>query len=494
MAFNSLHFLLFFPIVILLYYVMPKKLRVFWLLAASYYFYMAWNPNYIILILISTIVTFISGLLLEKAENEKVRKAVVAGSFVINLGLLFFFKYFEFLLGNVNFILQKMHINVVANPFDVLLPVGISFYTFQALSYTVDVYRKEISAEKSIIKYALFVSFFPQLVAGPIERSKNLLSQIEKLSEKRLFNYERIVSGFSMMVYGLFLKVVLADHIAIFVDNVWDNLQAVGLTVGLMASVGFSLQIYCDFGAYSIIAIGAARMLGINLMENFNTPYFAESITDFWRRWHISLSTWFRDYLYIPMGGSRCSKVKKYRNIMVTFLVSGLWHGANWTYVIWGAIHGAYQVIGDMLKPLKKKLVKLTGVNKETESFRIGKIIVTFGLTTFAWIFFRADSLKNAVRFIKCMALRPDPWTLSDKSFMAFGVDASDLNVIIIGILVLIIFDVLRFKKKVDFGAFITRQNLWFRWAVLIVLIVSTLVYGAYGTDFDSSQFIYFQF
>ena len=494
MAFNSLHFLIFFPVVILFYYVMPKKLRVFWLLAASYYFYMAWNPNYIILILISTVVTFTSGILLEKFEGEKARKGTVAVSFVINLGLLFFYKYFDFLLGNVNFLLSKMHISVVANPFDVLLPVGISFYTFQALSYTVDVYRKEIPAEKSIIKYALFVSFFPQLVAGPIERSKNLLSQVEKLSEEKLFDYEKVVSGFSMMVYGMFLKVVLADHIAIFVDNVWDNLQAVGSTVAIMASVAFSLQIYCDFGAYSIIAIGAARMLGINLMENFNTPYFAESIPDFWRRWHVSLSTWFRDYLYIPMGGSRCSKGKKYRNIMVTFLVSGLWHGANWTYVIWGAIHGLYQIVGDLLKPVKEKLAEITKANREVGSFRLGKIMITFALTTFAWIFFRADSLKNAFSFLKNLITRPDPWVLSDKSFFNFGIDASDLNIIVISIVILVMFDLVRYIKKVDFGTFIVKQNMWFRWVLLIALIVSTVVYGAYGTDFDSSQFIYFQF
>lgn len=494
MAFNSLHFLIFFPIVILVYYIMPKKLRTFWLLAASYYFYMAWNPKYIVLILISTLATYLSGLLLEKFESIKARKGIVAGCFVINLSLLFFFKYFDFLLSNINFLLEKMHISVVANPFDVLLPVGISFYTFQALSYTVDVCRKEIKAERNFLRYALFVSFFPQLVAGPIERSKNLLSQIENLDDKKLFDYDKVVSGFSMMVYGMFLKVVLADHISIFVDNVWENTHAVGSTVAILAAIAFSLQIYCDFGAYSIIAIGAARMLGISLMENFNTPYFATSISDFWRRWHVSLSTWFRDYLYIPLGGSRCSKVKKYRNIMITFLVSGLWHGANWTYVIWGAIHGMYQIVGDLLKPIKERLCKITNVNKEVGSFRLLKILVTFALTTFAWIFFRADSLKAALLFIKNMIARPDPWVLSTKEYLNFGVDASDLNLIIIGIIVLVIVDLIRYKKNLDIGAFLLKQNLWFRWAVLIVLIVSTLVYGAYGTSFDSSQFIYFQF
>lgn len=491
MTFNSSEFLIFFPIVTAIYFVVPKKLRTVWLLIASYYFYMSWNATYAILILISTLVTYLSGILMDKTEQKKF---VVAFSFVVNLGILFFFKYWNFLIDNISFISTRLGHSPLNASLNVLLPVGISFYTFQALSYTVDVYRGKTEPERNFIRYALFVSFFPQLVAGPIERSGNLLTQIQNLSKECLFSYQKFVSGFSLMVYGMFLKVVLADHIAVFVDTAWENLQMVGLTAGIVASIAFSIQIYCDFGAYSTIAIGAARVMGFDLMENFNTPYFATSIKDFWRRWHISLSTWFKDYLYIPLGGSHCSKAEKYRNIFITFLVSGLWHGANWTYIFWGALHGLYQIIGDLLMPVRTKLTEKLKVNAGAESFKFGRILVTFILTTFAWIFFRASSMSEAVCFLKCMFTRPDPWTLFDGSLYNFGVDKIDFHVILIALFVLLIADIIRYKKNEDFGTFMFRQNMWFRWSVLLTLIVFTIVYGAYGETFDSAQFIYFQF
>lgn len=494
MVFNSVSFLIFFPIVVGLYFVLPKKARAAWLLVTSYYFYMSWNALYAILILFSTFITYLAGILLGKSKSEKGKKWVVAGSLIINLGILFFFKYFDFALDNLNAVFNLINVKIISNPFDILLPVGISFYTFQALGYTIDVYRGEVPAEKNFIRYALFVSFFPQLVAGPIERSKNLLSQVERLNKERLFSYEKVVSGFSMMCWGMFLKMVLADNIAIFVDSVWDNLQMAGSTATIFAAVAFSLQIYCDFGGYSTIAIGAARVMGFDLMENFNTPYFATSIADFWRRWHISLSSWFRDYVYIPLGGNRCSKVRHYINIMITFLVSGLWHGADWTYVIWGGIHGAYQVIGKLLMPVREKLTKFFKVNIRTTSYHLGQIVVTFALTTFAWIFFRADSLSEAKLFIKHLLTKPDPWNLFNGSLYDFGVDTTDFHVIVVAIFALVLADIIRYRRKCDIGAFLYGQNLWFRWLVLIVLIVACLVYGAYGINFDSAQFIYFQF
>ena len=298
---------------------------------------------------------YLSGLCLSYLKKNPLRKLVVALSFISNLGILVFYKYFDFILENINLILEKLNVQLVSNPFDIILPVGISFYTFQALSYTVDVYRKEIEAEKNPLKYALFVSFFPQLVAGPIERSKNLLNQIKHMDKMKLWNYDRVANGVIMMVWGMFQKMVIADRVSIFVDAVYDNLHAVGTMETVFAAVGFSIQIFCDFAAYSTIAIGAAKVMGFELMENFDTPYFATSIKDFWRRWHISLSTWFRDYLYIPMGGNRKGKFRKYFNLMVTFFVSGLWHGASWNYVVWGGLHGFYQVIGEVTEPVRKK-------------------------------------------------------------------------------------------------------------------------------------------
>lgn len=491
MIFNSIEFLIFFPIVVLLYFAIPKKIKPAWLLLASYYFYMSWSAKYAILILISTVITYLSGLLMAKVEKKK---WIVALSFISNLGILFFFKYFNFIIDNINRGIHFAGIDKSIQAVELPMIVGISFYTFQALSYTVDVYRGTIKPEKNFINYALFVSFFPQLVAGPIERSGNLLSQIQMVSKQRLFNYQKIVSGFSLMCYGMFIKVVLADHLAALVDSIWDNLQMVGLVEGIVAMVAFSFQIYCDFSAYSAIAIGAARVMGFDLMENFNTPYLATSIKDFWRRWHISLSTWFRDYLYIPLGGNRKGKIRKYLNLMITFLVSGLWHGANWTYIIWGGMHGLMQVIGDILHPLKMKIGRLLKVNEEAESFKIGQICITFCLTSIAWVFFRAPSIREALRFFKYMILNRDYWSLFDERLFSFGLDRIDFEVTFVALLVLIVFDLIRYFKSVDAGEFLARQNLWFRWVILIAFIVGTIIYGAYGIDFDSAQFLYFQF
>lgn len=491
MVFNSIHFLVFFPIVLLFYYIIPRKIKPIWLFVASYYFYMSWNVTYSLLILTSTVVTYLSGILMNKSDR---RKLILTVSFVINLGILFTFKYLDFFISNLSAVTKFIAGKPLNASLGLLLPVGISFYTFQALSYTVDVYRGEVEPERNFLDYALFVSFFPQLVAGPIERSGNLLTQVNRLKEERLFNYEKAVSGFIMMCYGMFLKVVLADHLAVFVNGVWDNLQRLGLVEGVFAAVAFSFQIYCDFGAYSIIAIGAARMIGIDLMENFNTPYFAVSIKDFWRRWHISLSTWFRDYLYIPLGGSRCSRIKKYRNIMITFLISGLWHGADWTYVLWGGIHGMYQIVGELTEGTRRRINEKLNVDTEAESYKLGKILGTFVLTTFAWIFFRADTIKDAVFFIRRMITRIDLWALFDGSLYKFGTDRVDFHVICLAFVMMLIVDLIRIKKKEDIGVFLLRQNLVFRWAFLFVLILGTLVYGAYGVAFDSSQFIYFRF
>ena len=334
MLFNSFQFLIFFPIVLIVYYVLPNKIKYFWLLVASYYFYMCWNAKYALLILASTIITYISGLLIDKVKNsdktekskDTLKKWVVAGSFITNLGILFYFKYINFTLNIITQVLGKVHIQLNAPVFDIILPVGISFYTFQALSYTMDVYRGEIYAEKNFFRYALFVSFFPQLVAGPIERSKNLLKQ---LAVPKKFDFVKARDGFLLMIWGYFLKVVLADRIAIFVDTVYGDYQTFNGWYIAVATILFAVQIYCDFAGYSTIAMGAAEILGIDLMENFDAPYLSASVADFWRRWHISLTSWFKDYLYIPLGGSRKGKVRKYINKLIVFLVSGLWHGAN---------------------------------------------------------------------------------------------------------------------------------------------------------------------
>lgn len=337
MVFNSIHFMIFFPIVVLGYFIITQKYRWIWLLAASLYFYMSWNPKFVILILTTIIITYLSGIGISKADKEGKllkKKMFAVFSVLSNLTILFFFKYFDFVVDSINYLLGMMNVKLLTPSFDVLLPVGISFYTFQALSYTIDVYRKEnFRVERHLGRYALFVTFFPQLVAGPIERSENLISQFY---EEHYFDYQRVKSGLLLMLWGLFEKIVIADRTAIIVNQVYNNLnQYTGFEI-VVATIFFAIQVYCDFCGYSDIAIGAARVMGFHLMTNFRQPYFSQSIKEFWRRWHISLSSWLRDYVYIPLGGSRCSRVKKYRNLMITFLVSGLWHGANWTYVVWG--------------------------------------------------------------------------------------------------------------------------------------------------------------
>lgn len=500
MLFNSIDFLIFFPIVLLLYWIVPKKLRYIWLLVASYYFYMGWNAQYALLIATSTAITYLCGLEIEflrKKEGKAAdigRRCIVAAGFVSNLGILFFYKYFYFFLENLNAVLEHFEMKPLTSSLEVLLPVGISFYTFQALGYIVDVYRGEIEAEKNPLKYALFVSFFPQLVAGPIERSKNLLEQIRDIPQRKTFEYHRIVNGFMVMLYGYFLKMVIADRVSIVVDYVFSQYYNLGTFELLVAAVGFAIQIYCDFGSYSYIAIGAAQVMGFTLMENFNTPYFAVSIKDFWRRWHISLSTWFRDYLYIPMGGSRCSRIRKYFNLMITFLVSGLWHGAEWNYVIWGGIHGVYQVVGDLLAPVKKKVNELFEVKTDCASYKFGQMLVTFSLTTFAWIFFRADSLSQALLYIERIVTRFDPWVLFNGNLYTIGLERYEANVLIVALVVLLVADIIRYRKGQRIDVFLQEQNWWFRWAVAVFMIVMVVVYGKYGPEYDANQFIYFQF
>lgn len=311
MQFNTYEFLIFFPVVVLVYFIIPLKVRHVWLLAASYYFYMSWNPRYALLMVLSTGITYVSGVLMEKINNATAKKIVLAVSLISSLGILAVFKYSNFIIANANAILNAFHVGRKIPDVGLLLPVGISFYTFQALGYSIDVYRGDIPAEHNFVRYALFVAFFPQLVAGPIERSGNLLKQVKKMGEDHMLNYQNITSGLMFIVWGLFLKMVIADRAAILVNTVFDHYYLYGAAELSVAVVGFAVQIYCDFASYSTVAVGAARVLGVRLMENFDTPYFSRSIKEFWRRWHISLSTWFRDYLYIPLGGTNVLYTEK---------------------------------------------------------------------------------------------------------------------------------------------------------------------------------------
>lgn len=498
MLFNSIQFLFFFPVVALLYFAIPHKVRYIWLLAASYFFYMCWNPKYAILMMISTVITYASGLLIDSSNKKKIsdkkktfqKKTWVALSFTLNLAILFFFKYFDFAAENIAALFSFVGVTIVPPRFDIVLPVGISFYTFQALGYTIDVYRGDIYAEKNIARYALFVSFFPQLVAGPIERSKNLLKQI---SQKHTFDYNRMKRGLLLMLWGFFQKMVIADRAAMLVNNVYDNYEYyAGLQI-VIATVLFAVQIYCDFSSYSNIAIGAAEVMGFKLMENFNTPYFATSVSDFWRRWHISLSTWFRDYLYLPLGGNRKGRLRKHINVMIVFLASGLWHGASWGFVIWGFLNGIFQVIGQELKPVGDYFARVFKVDRETFSHKVYKIITTFTLINFTWIFFRADTAKSAIKMIERIFIEFNPWIFFDDSLYSLGIDRKNFMVLLVALLILVVVSLCKYNK-IHLREKLQKQSLWFRWLVYIVAIVFVLVYGAYGPAYSASQFIYFQF
>ena len=392
MLFNSIHFLLFFPIVCLLYHSIPPKLvkaRNITLLLASYYFYMNWKPEYALLLLASTVITYLAALGISHYSDKRMKKLFLVSSLILNLGILFTFKYYNFAAENITAFFQTCGLAINLPNLDLLLPVGISFYTFQALGYSIDVYRGTILAEKDFPTYALFVSFFPQLVAGPIERSNNLLPQFK---EEHHFDYNAIITGIKLMVWGYFMKLAVADRCGMYVDAVFNNVDKHNGGAYILASALFPFQIYGDFAGYSLIAIGAAKIMGFSLMRNFHRPYFSCTIGEFWRRWHISLSTWFKDYVYIPLGGNRIGKWRNYANVLIIFLISGIWHGANWTFFCWGFLHGIFLCIE-----------KALGINKKKYhgAERLFHWFVTFAAVCFAWILFRANNMSDAIMVIK---------------------------------------------------------------------------------------------
>lgn len=500
MLFNSIHFMIFFPIVIIIYYLIPKKTQYLWLLLTSYYFYMSWSVKYAFLLLFSTLITYLSGRIIDIADKTTnkfwqkkrlpLRKLSVALSFSFNLFLLIFFKYFDFLFVSFTKITQTFGIKLPELTFTLILPIGLSFYIFQSLSYIMDLYRGQVTVEKNFFRYALFVSFFPQILSGPIGRGKNMIPQLRK---KHNFKYNDVKNGFLLMLWGFFLKLVIADRAAIFVNHIYTNYAAYAFIEISAATIIFAFQLYADFCGYSYTAIGAAQMLGYDLGINFNQPYFAVSIQDFWRRWHISLSSWFRDYLYIPLGGSRKGKLRKYLNLMITFLISGLWHGASWNYVIWGGLNGLFQIVSDITKPLTDTVKKILKINTHCESYHLFRVILTFISINFTWIFFRASSIKNALEIIKQMFHSFNPWVLTDGSLYSCGLSENNFKILIIAFFIMFIVDFLH-EKNINIRFFLAKQNALFRYAFYYISILVILYYGVYGPAFSASQFIYSQF
>ncbi len=496
MLFNSMKFLIFFPVVVMVYFIIPNRAKNIWLLISSYFFYMCWNIKYVFLLISSTLITYISGILIEKTKKIRegarlelsCKKIILVLCITLNLLILFYYKYFNFALDILEQLLKPFNIETEIPVFDIILPVGISFYTFQALGYIIDVYNGKIYAEKNFLCYSLFVSFFPQLVAGPIERSKNLLKQLQT---PKSFNADMVKEGLLLMMWGYFLKLVIADRCALLVNIVYGDYNSYyGLQL-IIANILFAFQIYCDFMGYSVIAKGAARVMGYKLMDNFLQPYMAQSVKEFWQRWHISLSSWFRDYVYIPLGGNRKTKIIKYRNILITFLVSGLWHGANITFVFWGILHGFYQIFEEILMPFFQKFYKAIHINTLKIQWKVLRVIKTFILVDIAWIFFRADTFSSAVVILKnSFNFSGTKQILSNGLYQLEPNTLLQMLILVPSLIILLVYSIIKEKTGQYVMEWLLNKNI----IVQFIIYWGAVMFITFSLDITGQEFIYFQF
>lgn len=488
MSFNSIVFAIFLPIVFILYWMLPHKYRWGVLLISSYYFYMSWNAKYVILILFTTAISYACAIALEKFDSIHKKRIACAATLIASLGVLLFFKYFNFFSNVIIDSLNSIALDLDPVILKIMLPVGISFYTFQTLGYVIDVYRGDIKAEKNFGIYATFVSFFPQLVAGPIERSRNLLPQIR---QRHVFDYDMATYGLKLMAWGFFKKIVIADNLAPYVNQVYNNIDEYTGFAIVIAMVMFSFQLYCDFSGYSDIAIGTSKLFGINLMTNFKSVYFSSTIKEFWTRNHISLTTWFKDYLYIPLGGSKKGKFRHYINIMIVFIVSGFWHGANWTFVLWGGLHGALQILEDNILKIKSR----TFFQLERKSFRavstwILMVIINYSILCTLLILFRANNINDAYYVITHML----DGVLEGSNYIFAGfssVDISKATLLFLSFPVILLLLYEFFSLGFDLIGKV-KEGKWFvRWCIYVLFVVIIVLFSYKE---EGAAFIYFQF
>jgi alginate O-acetyltransferase complex protein AlgI len=483
MLFNSVDYLIFLPVVVALYFAIPVKWRWFLLLLASYFFYMCWKAEYVILIMFTTMVDYIVGIKISDASSKKRKKNWLVLSIIVNLGMLAGFKYLNFLSGSMNWLFGELNIPEKFPVLNILLPVGISFYVFQSLSYTVDVYRGTTRAERHAGRFALYVSFFPQLVAGPIERSNHLLPQ---LNQPKPFDQARLISGLKLIAWGFFKKIVIADRLGVFVSSVYENpADSKGLTI-ILATVLFAFQLYCDFAGYTDIARGSAQMLGYDLMINFNRPLIARSLRDFWNRWHISLTTWFRDYLLYSIPYVRGNKVKMslmYRNLVITYLLMGLWHGASWTFIMFGLFHGILIVAEALTENQRQRFFEFTGISKVPVIQTALGMVTTFSILVFSLFFFRADSLSSSITLIS-----------NAFDFSTFGKSARFIiknNEVMFGILMVIMLMLIEYlHEKHNLVNMLRSKPVILRWAVYAGFVFFIIFFGM----LRKQEFLYFQF
>lgn len=482
MLFNTIEFAVFLPLVCLVFFLLAPKHRVMFLLLASYYFYMYWRWQYLLLLLTQTELNFLAALAIARAQTRVRKKCLLAFALLATLLILFFFKYFNFAAGTAGSLASMLGLRLSIPKLDFLLPVGISFHTFQTVGYTIDVYRRKIPPETSFTKFALFVSFFPLLVAGPIERASNLLPQFDAPTRIR---YENLAVGLRLILWGLIKKMVIADRLSTAVANVYSDPHSFPGPLLMLATFFFAIQIYCDFSGYSDIAIGAARLLGFKLMTNFKMPYFSTSLSDFWRRWHISLSTWFRDYLYFPLGGNRVRLGHWMFNILVVFCLSGLWHGASWTFVVWGAIHGTWLISERLLGGPATRLLGLVHLTPQSEPVRVARWCLVFGIVMCSWVFFRASSVGEAVTILSGFLdwrMPTLPQTLN------MGLPAFELGLCFLCIVVLACIDAALLWQPAVARRVWSRRPV--RWAAYVGGFYSLVFFAVLG----HIEFIYFQF
>lgn len=488
MSFISFQYLLFFPVVMLLYYLLPKKVKFGWLTIASYVCLMWGDPKYGIWVLAATVISYFAAILMEKNPQQKKLYGILSG--VLCLGMLLYFKYWNFGIRQINSGLIILGKDIVIPEKNIFQPLGISFYALQVTGYIIDVYREKISAEHNFLKYALFVSFFPKFSSGPIERAGHFLTQ---LNEPKQPSYDDFRNGFLMTLWGFFVKLMIADRISMFVNTVYADCNKYPGYYLLVGAILYSIQIYADFSGYSSIAIGCARMLGFNLCDNFIAPYITTSPAQFWRKWHISLTSWFRDYLYIPLGGNRKGKLRKIINQMIVFLVSGLWHGADFSFIIWGGLNGAFLVAEDITRSFRTKLVSFLHLHRESIAHKILCGVFSFLLITVAWIFFRADDYHHALLIIKRMLLFNNPWIFFDGSLYRCGLDQKDFSILIASLLIMLFTDYFN-SKGIILREVILKQDYWCRCLIIVFTVLVIAVFGIWGLEYDAASFIYVNF
>jgi len=495
MLFNSINFIYFFVIVTTLYYALPHKWRWLALLIASCIFYMYFIPVYILILFVTIIIDYCAGILIEKYNYQK--KLILIISIISNIGILIFFKYTNFFIDSVNDLAQIIGWNYSLPLLSIILPIGLSFHTFQALSYTIEVYRGNQKAEKHLGIYALYVMYYPQLVAGPIERPQNLLHQFH---EKHFFVTERVFSGLKQILWGFFKKMVIADNIAQMINPVFENPHQYESISILIAAVFFSFQIFCDFSGYSDIALGTSHVMGIELMRNFRSPYFSSSISEFWSRWHISLSTWFKDYVYIPLGGNKVSKYKWLRNLFIVFLLSGFWHGASWCFILWGALHGVYLIVEIITAKVRFNIANSIGLIRLPRIYKFIQIFTVFSLVTIAWVFFRATKFDEALFIIhKMFVAIPEYFSnLSNPNYLWLEPLIFNQNVYnawLVFLIIILSILLMEWAHKIELtgsmSSFLAKKRIGVRWSFYAALIYLILFFGVFHSK---QEFIYFQF